>query len=367
MKRTNLNYSILALAFLNALSASAQQALVEEQKSAVEVKNTVVVEEQKSSVTEQKPFKLEAPKFSGFANIRYQYNDVDDANSFDVRRARLSASGKLNPKLEYKIQAEYETSVKILDAYFVYKVHPAFNVQVGQFKAPFTQESYISPTALVTIDNHTAITKLNGYKDVSGVASLANGRDVGLQFQGGFVKSKNGFNIVNYKVGVYNGSGINTTDNNKKKDVGGNLVIKTTKNLSFSGGYYEGSYFGSNPTIKGDELKDDHVRNRANVGFKFDDDKLLVQSEYIYGHTSTLKSQGAYLLAAYTINKAWQPLLSYDYYQNDNHGIADTQVYQVGVNYSPIKNFRIQAVYAHEETTGNDGVNKATVQATFQF
>ncbi|MCQ2207709.1 MAG: OprO/OprP family phosphate-selective porin [Paludibacteraceae bacterium] len=359
MKKRNLNYSILALALFSSVNASAQQAVVEEQKP-------VVVEEQKSSVAEAKPFKLEVPKFSGFANIRYQYNDKDDANSFDVRRARLSASGKLHPKLEYKIQAEYETSVKILDAYFIYKVHPAFNVQVGQYKAPFAQESYISPTALVTIDNHTAITKLNGYKDVSGVASLANGRDVGIQFQGGFAKSKKGFNIVNYKVGVYNGSGINTTDNNKKKDVGGNLVLRPIEALSFSGGYYEGSYFGANPTVKGDETKDDHVRNRANAGVKFDNSKLLVQSEYIYGHTSTLKGQGAYLLAAYTIKK-FQPLLSYDYYQNDIHKSSDTQIYQVGLNFSPIKYFRIQGAYTHEETSGADGVNKATVQATFQF
>ena len=351
MKR-NVNYSVFTLALFSSVSALAQQ---------------VAVEEQQSSVTEPAPFKLEVPKFSGFANIRYQYNDKDDANSFDIRRARLSASGKLHQKLEYKIQAEYETSVKILDAYFNYKVHPSFNIQVGQFKAPFAQESYISPTALVTIDNHTVITKLNGYKDESGVASLANGRDVGLQFHGGFIKSKGGYSIINYKVGIFNGSGINTTDNNKKQDVGGNLVIRPADALSFTGGYYEGSYYGTNPANKEDEEKADHVRNRANVGVKYDDKKLLIQSEYVYGHTSTLKGQGAYVLAAYTIGKKWQPLLSYDYYQKDNHESADTQTYQVGVNYSPIKNFRIQGAYSHEKSTGAGDVNKATVQATFQF
>ena len=355
--KKRLTYFISTLALFSSISVAAQQPAAENPGT----------ETPSASAPAPAPFKLELPKFSGFVNIRYKYSDKDNSNSFDIRRARLSASGKLHPKLEYKIQAEYETSVKILDAYFIYKVHPAFNIQVGQFKAPFTQESYISPTSLTTIDNTTAISKLNGYKDESGVSSLANGRDVGIQFQGGFLKSKAGFSVLNYKIGVFNGSGINTTDNNKKKDVGGNLVVRPLEHLSFSGGYYAGSYYGTNPTIKDEEEKSDHVRNRANAGIKYDNNKLLVTSEYVYGHTATLEGQGVNVLAAYTIGKHWQPLLSYDYYQKDKNDSADTQIYQVGVNYRPIKYFRLQAAYTHEKTTGSDDVNNVIVQATVQF
>lgn len=85
--------------------------------------------------TEAPAFKPSVPKVSGLINVRYTYNS-DDAtpNSFDIRRLRLAVSGDISPKIDYKFQAEYETSVKVIDAFVRFKPAKAFNVQVGEFK-----------------------------------------------------------------------------------------------------------------------------------------------------------------------------------------------------------------------------------------
>ena len=77
------------------------------------------------------------PTISGYTFIRYQYNDAaSQTNTFDIRRARLSLSGKPAKWFEYKIQLEFASSPKIMDAYAKFKIDPMFNVQVGQMKIP---------------------------------------------------------------------------------------------------------------------------------------------------------------------------------------------------------------------------------------
>jgi hypothetical protein len=309
--------------------------------------------------------RLNAPKISGFANFRYQQSDEADFHpGFDVRRARLSASGDVNSSIDYKVQAEYETTVKVLDAYFRWKIVPQFNVQVGQFKAPFTQESYNSPTQEVVIDNHTVVSKLNGYKDLSGIQS--NGRDAGIQFYGLLFPSQ-GFSLVEYKVGIFNGDGINTTAQKDDKAGAGLLYLHPVKPLTVSAGYYAGSYTGYRSWVKTDSAEAVHVRNRATVGAKYDDGRLLVRSEYVYGNTAGLRSEGVYAVLAYAVTPQWQPLLSYDYFRKNKDANADDQIYQIGLNYLPIRNLRLQLAYSFKKSTGKDDVNYAVAQATFQF
>ena len=103
----------------------------------------------------------ELPKISGFINMRYRYNG--ESNSFDIRRARLDFKGDLATKLDYRFQMEFAGSPKLLDAYLRCKIDRRFNLQVGEFKIPFSMENIYGPTTLETADNSMAISNLCNY------------------------------------------------------------------------------------------------------------------------------------------------------------------------------------------------------------
>ena len=101
---------------------------------------------------------LKAPKISGLANVRYSWSDKEgDTHSFDVRRVRLAADGELGKRLDYKFQAEYETTVKVIDAYLRVKLLPEVNVQIGEYKVPYSQETLYGPATWLTIENPAAV------------------------------------------------------------------------------------------------------------------------------------------------------------------------------------------------------------------
>ena len=295
------------------------------------------------------------PKVTALANVRYSYDDVEDAHGFDVRRVRLGLKGNLHEKLDYCIQAEYETKVKVIDAYFRWKIRPEINMQVGEFKVQFSQETLYGPANWLVIENPAAVAKLNSYNDLSGIK--ANGRDVGLMLYGSALHQK-GFDLLHYSLGVFNGSGINVKDENNKKDVAAFLRLKPTKELSVTGGYYTGSYGARH---------EEHTRNRASAGVEWKDDRLTLRSEYLWGKTSALHSNGVYAQAAYLVHKMVQPVLSYDYFKQDADGDAYQHNVQVGVNIMPIKYLRVQAAYTHSFMDGDRHRNLAEVQAIVNY
>lgn len=279
------------------------------------------------------------PKVSGFLNMRYQWDGADRSNSFDIRRARVSLKGDLVPALDYCLQVEFAGSPKILDAYIRYKVARQFNVQAGEFKIPFSMENAYSPTALETAENSMAISRLCNYSDISGTAS--NGRDVGIALYGGFWK-KEGYNVLDYEAGVFNGSGINVRDDNKAKDFSGRLTVNPTRHLSLSGSFYHGTF--------GKQSEATHNRTRVAAGIRWEDERLLVRSEYIYGKTSGMKSEGVYAVAGYFVHPKFQPVLKYDFFRLDRSDASTKDnYYLVGLNYYPFTFMRLQANYTYKD------------------
>lgn len=327
--------------------------------------------QEKDSITIKRLDKLEKimaylPKISGLVDFRYQYSP--DISSFDVRRARLDVRGDIGKMFDYRLQVEFASTPKILDAYARVKIKPYFNIQGGSFKTPLSIENQYSPKNLEFIDNALVISKLTGYSDISGIR--ANGRDVGLMFYGGFL-GKRGFNMIEYSIGIYNGAGINVADNNKSKDIAGRLDIHPIKALTLSASAYIGENFINN--------NHKHARrDRYAFGIKYDDSKFTFRSEYINGLTGTytnnerglLRSHGAYGVFGYTIIKKITPAIRVDYFQNDIHNKETTQInYAVGCSYWINRFFRCQVNYTYQ-TFGNpdkagSSLVSAMVTATF--
>jgi len=297
------------------------------------------------------------PRITGMLNVRYQYDESDkDHQGFDLRRVRLGLKGNLHKKLDYVFQAEYAGNVRIIDSYLRWKIRPEFNIQAGEFKVHYSMETFGGPADWLTTEIATAVNKLNGYSDLSGLASHKNGRDIGLMIYGAAVH-KEDFDVLRYRLGVFNGNGINVKDDNRKKDVAAMLWVNPLRQLTFTGSYYCGSY-GPHGA--------DHVRNRASAGVEWKDSKLMVRSEYLWGHTSNTRQNGVYGQIGYRVHQFVQPVVQYDYmkFDNDQNGVKAPYQHnlQIGLNVEPIDHFRIQAGYMHSIENNDQHNNLVTLQ-----
>lgn len=295
---------------------------------------------------------LKETRFSGLVNARYAWSDQEgDTHGFDIRRVRLAADGALNDQIDFRLQAEYETTVKVIDAFLRWKIASALNVQIGEYKVQYSQETLYGPATWLTIENPAAVARLNGYNDLSGLK--ANGRDVGVTLYGDLFRR-----VVSYRVGVFNGNGINTKDDNDKKDFAGLLWVRPLEELSFTVGHYQGTY-----GAKGDE----HVRIRTSAGVEYKDDKLTLRSEYVGGNTAGQRSDGAYATAAYWVTKSVQPVVSVDYWKADRDGDERQLNYQAGVNIIPVKKLRIQLAYTYSDNRVASDASLLEGQFILQF
>ncbi|MDR1878948.1 MAG: OprO/OprP family phosphate-selective porin [Bacteroidales bacterium] len=296
------------------------------------------------------------PKVGGLLNLRYQYED--SLSSFSIRRACLEVKGDASRWFDYRLQVEFASAPKILDAYIRAKIKPYFNVQFGQFQIPFSLESPYAPFRLECMDNAQVITKLVGYDDIAFVRGI--GRDIGVMFYGGLF-SRESYAVLEYSIGIFNGAGINTKDNNTSKDIVARIDVHPLNTFTLSASGYVGEAFLN------DSMKYE-TRNRVGFGLRYDDEKWLFRSEYIYGLTSKTESMGAYAVLAYTFIGKLQPVLRVDYFQRDLTTANSSQInYTVGLNYWIIKrNVGLQANYTYQ-TFSNSANNAGIISAMATF
>jgi len=297
------------------------------------------------------------PRISGQLNLRYQYRENNEVkHNLDVRRARLDFRGEIGTKFDYRAQIEFASNVKLLDGFVKWKPLGNFYVQGGQYKLPFSIENQYSPFNMETIDYSLAVNYLSSLEDISGIKS--SGRDVGLMVGGNFFQ-KNGYSIIEYSLGLFNGNGINTSDNNSTKDFSGLVYINPVKYLSLSVSHYNG-----NSGIAGNSIE----RVRTGYGLRYDDKKIVVRSEYIHGKTGHLKSKGVYVLAGYTFIHKLQPILKYDYFKRDKHSAATkVNAALVGINYFINRSLKFQVNYSYTDVKTSSDYSHVAVQLIALF
>ncbi len=317
-----------------------------------------------SELSKVKSFPVNASKkiqLAGYTQLRYQQLDEKGKiDGFDIRRARLDVKGVLSPYWSYRVQFDLSGSPKLIDAYAEFKLNDYFNLTIGQAKIPFSIENLASSNKLELIDRSQAVEALVARgKDAVG---NQNGRDIGIQLGGTFLKL-NERPLADYRLGIYNGSGINTADKNENKDLAARLILHPVAGLDISGGWYDGSIYVSDT---------EKAVNRDRYGFdlSYDWKDLAVRGEFIHGKDGNKDREGYYAQAGYYfLQKKLQLLAKYDFYDADQSVDNNASTwYILGANYSFNPNVRLQLNYTFKEEEGTSiSNNYASIQFQIGF
>lgn len=320
-----------------------------------------------------KAFPVNASKritLAGYTQVRYQaLEETGKPDGFDIRRARLDIKGNISPYWGYRVQFDLAGSPKLLDAYVDLKLNDCLNLTIGQAKIPFSLENLASSTQLLLIDRSQVVEALTARgKDPVG---NQNGRDIGLLLGGTFMKL-NSRPVVDYRLGVYNGAGINVADNNERKDYAARLIVHPVAGLDISGAYYDGSRLV--PEVKTGNVVTTPATNvnRDRYGFdlSYDLKNFSLRSEYIHGKDNQTKREGYYVMGGYSFfQKKWQLVAKYDFYDADKAKADDASTWAVlGINYFFNANTKLQANYTIKDEEGASIDNNfANVQLQIGF
>ena len=342
------------------------------------------------------------PKFSGFAMASYQatFQDGNNSNSFDLRLVRASIEGRILDDFYYKIQAQINgntatmgSSPRLVDYFMEWQKLEYFKVKLGQFKRPFTYENPMNPIDQGFMSYSQPVSKLAGFSDRTGMHA-SNGRDIGLQFQGDFLKNSSGRNLLHYQVGVFNGQGINVKDVDERKDIIGGAWVMPIKGMRLGAFGWEGSYARKSG---GETVSLRQHRYALSAEYKKGD--LQLRTEYIHstglgfattyqksadGNDATIKtytdkngeavnndkSDGIYALAIVPlINEKLMGKVRYDLYRPTASSVAAKTNYEVGLNYRFCKYLELQTEYCltHDRALAKPDYSTVFVQFSIRY
>ena len=373
---------LIAVTLFGSLAVSAQEApkSTQNEQNTTELSTRLEKQEKRLATLEKV---RQYVKLSAFMQAQYDWIDTDEAgsttgtSSFHLRRVRFTLAGDLyrgkkGAKIDYRVYFDLVRVPKnpILDMWIRYQPCKEFGVQFGQYKNPVTFEASISPSTYDFIDYSYVVSNLAkmGADDVAGYNVTA--RDAGFQFYGGFLH-RDGYSIINYNLGVVNGNGINTKDDNKSKDVYGRLTIKPSKDLALTAYYQWGeanlsSIKESDPTKYAEygwSGSAEYVKtHRWGGGFNYDAKRGFARGEYIGGLTGNLASEGLYIEGGYrhhlpkNAGMLWAGgMLDYfcrncfDYIHRDTKNAAVNMRYSLCLGYAPVKYFHVQLAYSFKQ------------------
>jgi len=291
-------------------------------------------------------------RLSGYTQVRFQdFQQKGKPDGFDIRRARLDFQGDFSTKWNYRLLIDFVgasgatggaptggalIAPTLFDAFIAYKPFPFIKIQAGQFILPLSQENLIQDRNLELIDRSQVVNALVARKgDISNglVDSIGNqnGRDIGVQLSGSLIQLKDG-DLLDYYLGLFDGAGINTVDNNESKDICARIVLHPFKGLSLGSSYYNGfDRFTSS-------LAKDQERIRWGADLSYSGSRLGLRTEYLQGqegNENPIRHQGWYAQGTYFIvARHLQGIFRYDSYNPNEEKAKQTNTYYVfGMNY----------------------------------
>ena len=293
----------------------------------------------------------EATNLSGWIYVQYRFdqNEATQNSVLQIRRARLDYKGSLTPWVDFRLQVDFAPSPRLIDAYTKLKFKDYLQLQVGQFKIPFSLENKLSPLDLELIDNAQVINALSGYKDITGIT---------------------------YGVGLFGGNGINVKSDNLAKDISARLdLCPLVRNMTLSVSGYWGNYemlYTNIPTQM------NGIRNRYAYGAQYADEHWMIRAEYLKGLTGfvgynetdgkytpySVESQGCYLTTRYwffynrrptsDFRPKISPMMRVEYYDKDIAANTSSMFYSTGVDWWPEKHLRLQLAYTVQQKQSSE-------------
>lgn len=381
------------------------------------------------SASAQKKQTIELPswlsnvKLSGYGMTQYQYNGQKNAesNSFNIRMGRIALEGRIAEDFYWKTQIQFNgntsnlgSSPRMVDLFAEWQKYDYFKVKVGQFKNPFTFENPMHPIDQGFMGYSQNVSKLAGFSDRAG-EHASNGRDIGLQLQGDFLKNANGRNLLHYQIGVFNGQGTNTKDVDNQKNVIGGVWVMPISGMRIGAFGWTGSYARkgnwtetvADPTSSvapGATKEITHTnevrslnQNRYAFSFEYKKDGWIVRSEYIHSTGKAFaksltsfndanskdcslnekigdKAQGVYglviaPLAQLPKNSRIDVKARYDMYQPNGKSNMQKTQYEAGLNFHIGKRISILTEYAlvNDKTLAKHNYSMADAEFCFRF
>lgn len=336
------------------------------------------------------------PKFSGYIMGQYQatLKEGDNSNSFNIRMARLSVTGRILDEFEYKVQGQVNgntatlgSSPRIVDAFVEWQRCAYAKIKVGQFKRPFTFENPMHPIEQGFMGYSQNVSKLAGFDDRAG-EQASNGRDIGIQLQGDLLPAADGHSWLHYQVGVFNGQGINTKDVDNRKDVIGGLWVSPVKGLRIGAFGWSGSKARSmkvaatNGTQRTDITSLSQYRYALSAEYK--NAGWQLRSEYIHSTGYAFKdsqsaevneklgnkADGIYALCiAPVIPRKLNAKARYDLYRPSASWTSSRTQYEAGLNWMIHKDVEIHTEYAlvNDRTLSHHNYSMVDIEMCVKF
>ena len=329
---------------------------------------TISAQEKK---TIELPAWIQNVKLSGYGMVQYQGHDKENAheNSFQLRLVRLALEGRIQQDWYWKMQMQINGNIsslnaspRVVDVFAEWQKYKYFMVKAGQFKRPFTFENPMHPITQGFMSYSQPISKLAGFSDRTGEQS-SNGRDIGLQIQGDFLKNQAGRNLLHYQIGVFNGEGMNQKDRDNRKDIIGGLWVMPIQGLRI-GAF---GWTGSRASVG--------AKNRYALSAEYAKDDWTVRSEYVHsqGYAENKdkgdKADGWYALAiAPIIKNKMHVKARYDCYRDQKTWDSSKTFYEIGADYLFSKNVQLNIEYARvNERATHSNYNLVDVELDFRF
>lgn len=333
---------------------------------------------------------IQNTKFGGYIIGKASASDQELSSTnkshtnVDLRLVRLYVDGKVMD-FQYKLQMEVngvsgtskEKGPRIVDAWAEWQKYQFAKIKFGQFKRAFTFENPMNPWDIGYGAYSQLIDKLAGMNDRVGEHS-SNGRDLGIQIQGDFLPSgRDKHNLLHYQLGVYNGQGINHSDENNSKDIIGGISVIPVKNLEIGVFGWNGDYTNKGITVD---------RNRMAFGLKYES-KWTVRAEYAFskGHkisdystdeegntvvSGCDKADAWYIGVGAPVTDKFKLYAKWDVYRDTKSWASQKSIYALSANYNLCKNLKLQANYSYtrDKATSDDGrYNTFDVQLYVRF
>lgn len=147
----------------------------------------------------------------GFFHLHAEHGDAPDSryagihNRVLIRRARLNIKGSFGNDWGFKIESDFGANTvgassgyraQLTDGYVDWTPHATAQLRLGQFKTPFGWEQLMPDTQNPFVERPLASDR------------LTLSRQIGVSLSGAFADGR-----ADYSVGVFNGNGVNTSNN----------------------------------------------------------------------------------------------------------------------------------------------------------